>query len=377
MIATAPDRLFSAGMLVNGSERDDLYKCIESMVVTEDPDRGSSFEVKIALCRNDDGSWPHVDDPKLTVWNEVELVAEFPDTPETIIKGYISHVTQVADRKSGTITLTIQGVDALYLLQLEDKCRVWRMKSYEQIAVEIIGKYKDLATVPKSAPDPGVAPEELPAVTQRATDFRLLRELARRLGFEFYAENRDVHFHAPELTGTPQKLIATMFGDETNCDHLQVQADGTLPTSIRMSCVNPFTGEMEKPVELKSSDLPALGTTDLKDLRGSGVPQTSLVLRRLGALPRRVMTALVQGAMRRHGWWVTATGTLNGLKYGKVLRSKRTVTIKGFGKTHNGVYYVRKVSHRLGPRTYTMDFEAVRNRIGQKGTEDLTGESPE
>jgi hypothetical protein len=377
MIATSADRLFNAGMLVNGSERDDLYKCIESMVVTEDPERGSTFEVRIALCRNDDGSWPHVEDPKLKAWNEVELVAAFPDGPETILHGYISHVTMAADRSGGAITLTIQGVDALYLLQKQDKCRVWREKSYEQIAVDVIKKYSGLTAVPSSAPDPGAAPEDLPAVTQRGTDFRLLRELARRLGFEFFADNKAIHFHPPELDGTPQKLIAAMFGDETNCDSLRVLEDGTLPTAVRMSCVNPFTGEIETPVEATASDLTPLGTTDLKDLQGSGVPATDLVLRRLGAQPRRMLTALTLGAMRRHNWWVTATGTLNGLRYGKVLRAQRTVTIKGFGSIHNGVYYVRKVKHRLGPRSYSMEFEAVRNRTGQLGTENMTGESPE
>lgn len=377
MPAVAPDRLVAAALRVNGSERSDLYQCIESMVVTEDPDRGSSFEVRIALCRNDDGSWPHLDDPSLTVWNEVELQVRFPQTTEPIMRGFISHVTQEVDEAAGAATLTIQGVDALYFLQLADRRRVWVGKSYEQIAVAIIGAYDSFTAVPATAPDAGAPPDELPAVTQRGTDFRLLRELARRLGFELYARDREIHFHEAELTGTPQKLIAAAFGDQTNCRDLRVVQDGTGPTEVGMGCVNPLTGEPEEPEPARSTDTTPLGATDLSELRGNGLPQTAVRLRRMGAQPLPLMRRLVQGAMRRRSWWVRATGTLNGLRYGAVLRPHRLVTIKGFGRSQSGLYYVRKVTHRLDNRSYRMEFEAVRNRIGQLGSEDFEGESPE
>ncbi|NIR59232.1 MAG: hypothetical protein GWO02_06775 [Gammaproteobacteria bacterium] len=35
---------------------------------------------------------------------------------------------------------------------------------------------------------------------------------------------------------------------------------------------------------------------------------------------------------------------------------------------------MRKVTHRLTMRTYSMEFEAYRNRLGQLGTEDFAGE---
>jgi hypothetical protein len=81
------------------------------------------------------------------------------------------------------------------------------------------------------------------------------------------------------------------------------------------------------------------------------------------------------GMLRRHGWWVTAQGTLDGAIYGTVLRSRKTVTVKGVGANYNGVYYVRKVQHRLTMRTYEMSFELGRNAIGRLGTENFEGES--
>jgi hypothetical protein len=81
--------------------------------------------------------------------------------------------------------------------------------------------------------------------------------------------------------------------------------------------------------------------------------------------------------LRRNGWWVTAHGTVSGLKYGCVLRSRKLVTVKGAGPNYNGNYYVRRVRHSLTPRTYTMEFDLARNALGKLGSEDFDGEHPD
>ena len=81
--------------------------------------------------------------------------------------------------------------------------------------------------------------------------------------------------------------------------------------------------------------------------------------------------------LRRHGWWVTARGTLNGLRYGRVLRSRKLVTVKGAGPNYNGNYYVRKVQHHLTMRTYDMDFDLARNALGKLDIEPFEGEQPD
>jgi hypothetical protein len=126
-----------------------------------------------------------------------------------------------------------------------------------------------------------------------------------------------------------------------------------------------------------SSELEALGTRDIADMRGFGVPPTLTFVRNQGAATEADMTDFTRGVLRRHGWWVSARGTLNGLVYGRVLRTKKLATVKGYGPTYNGNYYVRKVTHKLEPRRYVMEFEAVRNRVGRLGTEPFEGENPE
>jgi hypothetical protein len=113
-------------------------------------------------------------------------------------------------------------------------------------------------------------------------------------------------------------------------------------------------------------------------MRGAaGVPQARLVPRRLGCMTQAQAEDYATGVLRRSAWWVVATGHLNGLRYGHVLRSRKLVTVKGVGPSHNGTYYVRKVRHQLTERSYDMEFELVRNAVGKLGSEDFEGEHPD
>lgn len=372
--ATA-DRNFSVALRVNGELNDSLYQCIQRITVEEDLEAGSSFSIQLSACRNEDGSWPYLEDENLQVWNRVTIYAMFPTQIEVVIDGYIADVAVATNPDQGNVTVEIQGVDAAYHMNLEEKTRIWRDKSYEDIAREVLASYDFEPQIAEPAEDAAATPPH--AVAQRHTDHAFLRELARRKGYEFFLQGGTGFFRPPVLDGAPQKLIAVNFGDQTNCTQFRVAADGTAPTAAAIMFLDRMSGAVMES-RRDSSGLPPLGTDTLDTLRGAvGVPQSVRIGRRLGALDQARADDYATGLLRRGGWWVTATGTLNGLRYGRVLRSRKTVTIKGIGARYNGAYYVRKVRHELTMRTYSMNFEAVRNAVGRVGTEDFEGESPD
>jgi len=61
---------------------------------------------------------------------------------------------------------------------------------------------------------------------------------------------------------------------------------------------------------------------------------------------------------------VTARGTVDTARYGHALRARRLVGVRGAGLTHDGLYYVRRVSHSLAPGSYTQSFELSREGTG-------------
>ena len=90
-----------------------------------------------------------------------------------------------------------------------------------------------------------------------------------------------------------------------------------------------------------------MGSTDASAGRSdsSTVPLTTVMVRRPPVGSASEMQAYLNGVMSRSSCLLRATGTMNGLRYGAILRTHKTVTIFGFGKTYTGDYYVRKVVH--------------------------------
>jgi phage protein D len=309
------------------------------------------------------------------MWDRTTINAFVSGTKHLLFDGYISHLDPVVDDAAGAVTIDLRGVDASYAMGLHEKCKVWKQKTYEKIAEEIIKAYELRAVLP---PPTGGKPngDSLPSLTQRSSDLRFLRELARRKGYEFYVRGASAHFHPAALEGSPQKTIAVRFGKETNCHDLRIRMDGTRPTVAAITRVDPATGEPDS-VKANASGLAALGTRDHRDRRAPGVPETVVLARRRGAVSAGDMKDYVQGILRRSGFWIHAEGSLNVLEYGSVIHPGRTVGIVGLGKDLNGLYYVRKVVHQVTSRGYTLRFEADRNGRGETGTEDLTREDPE
>lgn len=371
-LPTPADRLFSCAVRVAGAAADTLLQCVQSITVNEDLEQGSSAQIEIQACRNDDGSWPHLEDPNLKPWKRVTLIVLFPQQTETVFDGYISHVGCRTHEDSNDMTLSISAVDASYVMNIEDKALIWRAKSYEKIAEEILTGY---GFKPQIAQEPAGDP---PAQTaQRTTDHAFLRELARRRGYEFFVLGANAYFRPPVLDGAPQKLLAVNFGEQTNCSQMAFESDATATTAAELSYFDALEGQPSVPAP-SASGLPDLGTERLDSLRGGiALPQTRRLARGLGFHSAAQANEYVNGMLRRNAFWVRASGRLNGLRYGAVLRSHKTVTVKGAGPIYNGVYYVRKVQHQIGPRSYSAQFELVRNAQGELGTEAFEGEMPD
>jgi phage protein D len=368
------DRLFSAKVKINGKEKPELYNCSQTIRVEEDIERGSSFNLVMSLCRNDDGSWPHLDDDEMTAWNRVTVTVTVGSQTDTIMDGYISDIHIETVEQTAQLKATFTGVDASYVMNLEPHCHVWNDgKTYEEIAQTIItGPPYNMAAMVADPPSSSSSPP--PSVTQRQTDLQFLRELARRRGYEFYVLGGTAYFRAPVLDGTPQRQIATNFGERTNCENVQMFVNGTAPTEVVGARVDRETGETVTG-RATSTDTAqtAMGTTDVSDQRGYGVPATRMVVRRAAAGNEAELTAYLRGVMSTRTFWVKVTGTLNALRYGAVLRIRKLVSIVGIGARYNGNFYVRKVVHTITPRTYRMEFEAVKNRLGEAAPTDVSG----
>ena len=60
---------------------------------------------------------------------------------------------------------------------------------------------------------------------------------------------------------------------------------------------------------------------------------------------------------------VTATGTLNVSRYGRLLKSRHIVGVRGAGPAFDGLYYVSSVTHSLKRGEFKQQFTLVRNGL--------------
>jgi hypothetical protein len=60
---------------------------------------------------------------------------------------------------------------------------------------------------------------------------------------------------------------------------------------------------------------------------------------------------------------VSATGSLDVLRYGRVLQVRKLVGVRGTGTAFDGLYYVKTVTHHLKRGEYKQDFTITRNGL--------------
>jgi hypothetical protein len=60
---------------------------------------------------------------------------------------------------------------------------------------------------------------------------------------------------------------------------------------------------------------------------------------------------------------VTAQGTLDVARYGRLLKARRLVGVRGAGSTYDGHYFVKSVTHTISRGSYKQSFTLSRNAL--------------
>jgi hypothetical protein len=58
---------------------------------------------------------------------------------------------------------------------------------------------------------------------------------------------------------------------------------------------------------------------------------------------------------------ISGNGSLNVMRYGRLLQARRLVEVRGAGYPHDGVHYVRSVTHQVKPGEFKQSFTLSRN----------------
>jgi phage protein D len=347
------------------AEVEELYGDLLTVEVELDEELAGMFRLTARLLLHDDGGWSYLDDDRFTPWTRVSITAGLEDDTRQLLTGFITHLRPSFGAGLEQCQVEIWGMDASVLMDRQDRLKGWPNMKDSDIAND---RFLHYGLTPKITDTKVVHNEEVSTIIQRETDIQLLRRLALRNGFECFVDGNTGYFRPPAVDDTPQPVLAVHFGDETNVDRFSLEVNALAPADVKMSQIDHHSGKiLEETVH--AGEQPKLGARSansyLRPDMSPGLVQIGLAETTGGP----EMEALCQGLFDRGEWFVTGEGEVAANEYGNILMPRGTVTIKGIGETHSGVYYVTHVTHRFTANGYSQVFRVKRNALMPTGSE--------
>lgn len=296
----------------------------------------------------------------------VILMVTVNNLPQVLIDGVIRHHEVQPSSQAGFSTLTVTGEDLTAVMDLVrlDGLPYPAMPVEARVAA-ILAKYSMYGVIPKIVPslipDVPIPVERIPA--QQGTDLGYIQQLARDAGYVFYldpgpAPGISTAYWGPQVKfGVPQPALSVNMDTWTNVESLGFRyqpQDSTLPIVF-----------IQDPVTHAPIPIPIPPITPLNPPLGVVVPPPARIERMEGTAKLSPGQALLQGMARASASAdvVTGTGTLDVLQYGRVLRGRELVGVRGAGPAFDGLHYVESVTHRIARNQYKQSFTLKRNAL--------------
>jgi len=296
----------------------------------------------------------------------VVLVVTLGGRAQPLFDGVLTNVEVQAgqDRQAGSITLT--GEDLTRVMDLIDFSGLpYPAMPIEARVALICAKYAAFGIIPLPIPalfpDVPIPIERIPA--QQGTDLAYIRQLAEEIGHVFYIEPGEVPltniaYFGPEIkVGPPQPALNVDMDAHTNVESLNFSFDPTKGVLPVVYIQNPQT---RAPIPIPIPNLnplqPPLGALPAPIANLKMMKDTAKLN------PMQAISAGLAEAKKSQDA-VSASGSLDVLRYGRVLRPRRLVGVRGAGVAYDGLYYVSSVTSTLARGKFTQSFQLTRNGL--------------
>ena len=339
----------------------EVLSALTRLEVTNDARDGDGFQITFTLAK-ETTEFTLVQSGVMETMNRVIIGVLMGVMPEVLIDGIITNHELTPGNEPGSSTLTVTGRDVSIMMDLEEKNESFPNQPDFLIATQLIAAYAQYGLIPTATPttDVPIMLDRIPR--QQETDFRFIQRLAVRNGYVFYVEpltfGVNTAYWGPEIrAGLPQSGLAVNLGDATNVKSLRFSNNALGPVATKGTIVEPISKSTIPIPPLPSLRVPPLSTSPVTARR------TVLLRETANRNPSSAAVAAVSSATNAPDA-VTGEGELDSVRYGRVLRARRIVGVRGAGLSYDGLYYVRKVTHSLAIGSYTQRFTLSREGTG-------------
>lgn len=299
----------------------------------------------------------------------VILVATVNGSPNVLIDGVVTRTEVLPGSDARHTSLQVTGDDLTAVMQQLLFSGIpgipYPAMPAEAVVALILAKYAFLGVVPLVLPsialDVPIPTNRIPS--QQGNDLEYIRLLAERVGYVFYidpgpAPGMSVAYWGPKVkVGVPQPALNVDMDAASNVDSLSFSYQG----NARSLPVVYIQNEQTKiPLPIPIPDIgplnPPLGLIDPPPQTLRFLPETAKY-----SPVRAMLLGMAEAA--KSADTVTGRGSLDVTRYGRVLKSRQLVGVRGAGPAFDGLHYVSEVRHTIRRGEYKQAFTLSRKGL--------------
>ena len=300
----------------------------------------------------------------------VLIVVTVNGTPNVLMDGIITNHQILPGSDAGHSQLKITGEDLSVVMNqaVISGLPFPAMPAEARVAL-LCAKYAIFGIVPFIIPsiliDVPLPTGNIP--NQQGTDLEYIQDLAARVGYVFYvdpgpAPGVSVAYWGPQIkVGVPQPALNINMDAHTNVETLSFQFDSQKNKILALFYYNELTGiPIVIPLPPITPLNPPLGLIP-------PIPKLPIIPEPISPdlskrpIAQGIMVGLARAAKLAEA--VTGEGTLDVLRYGRVLKARSLVGVRGVGYAFDGLHYVKSVTHRIKRGEYKQSFSLTRNGL--------------
>ena len=296
----------------------------------------------------------------------VILVATVNGTPDVLSDGVITRQEITPGSSPGMSTLTVTGEDLATVMDRQEFNGIPypAMPAEARVAL-IIAKYAVYGMVPLVVP---AVFQDIPIPTERipshdGTDLAYINRLAEDVGHTFYLTpgplpGMNTAYWGPEVKiGVPQPALNFDMDAHTNVESLTFSinhSDKAMPVV--------FIQNQQTRVSIP---IPIPDVNPLQPPLGAVPPLPARLELMKETAKLSPIAALARGVARASGTAdvVEGTGALDVVRYGRLLKARGLVGVRGAGMAFDGLYYVKRVKSTLSKGSFKQEFSLTRNGL--------------
>jgi len=344
-----------------------VIDAVTSIQVTNGKDK-SGFQITFGVSKNSPLLTTMLPagyfDPIIT---RVVVIVTLNGFPNVLMDGMITRQEVTPSSDPSQSTLTITGEDLSVLMDIvEMPFMLWPAMPAIARVYAILAKYAAFGIVPLAIPpfltDVPIPTEKIPR--QQGTDLSYLKQMANDHGYVFYVEpgplpGQSIAYWGPDIRiPVPQPALTINMDSATNVESLSVTVDGLAKKIVVVTVFDPGTGKIPVVIPIPNFNLfkPPLGARPL-------VPSKVEFPDYLAKENPISVVNRILGILARSSDAISVSGSLDVTRYGRVLRSRMIVGVRGAGMAYDGLYYVNSVTHNIKRGEYKASFQLSRDGL--------------